>query len=97
MSNNTNDRAVEVRSAQHFQTKSPIQRYLQSPFSIAWSKLANLFQATQTPSKPEDLENSPSEQDESESIRERYLHTCFTDRVDPSLYYTIFFPPEWFG
>jgi hypothetical protein len=27
-----------------------------------------------------------------ESIRERYLYTCFTDRVDPSLYYILFFP-----
>ncbi|OKH21991.1 hypothetical protein NIES593_13715 [Hydrococcus rivularis NIES-593] len=92
MSNNICDRDVEMRSEQHPLPKSPIQRYLQNPFSIAWSKLAELFQTTQTLSQPEDLDNSPCDRNETESIRERYLYTCFTDRVDPSLYYTIFFP-----
>jgi hypothetical protein len=92
MSNNKNDRDVEVRFDPRPLAKSPIQRYLQNPFSIAWSKLTELSQTTELPSQPEKLDNSPCDRNETESVRERYLYTCFTDRVDPSLYYTIFFP-----
>ena len=67
---------------------------LQNPVSLGWSKLATLFQATQTPSQAEALENYQSDQFESTSIRQEF-YPRFTDRVDPSLHYTIFFPYEW--
>ncbi len=69
---------------------------LQNPVSLGWSKLATLFQAAQTPSQPEALANNQSDQFESTLIREQDLYPRFTDRVDPSLHYTIFFPHEWF-
>ena len=64
------------------------------PFSISWSKLASLFQANQALSQPEVIETNQSEQSEPDSIREQDLYPHFTDRVEPSLYYSIFFPPR---
>jgi hypothetical protein len=56
--------------------------------------LTTLFQADQALSQPEVIETNQSEQHEPESIREQDLYPHFTDRVDPSLYYFIFFTPR---
>lgn len=98
MLNNTGDRHLEnlSLSAQVLGTQKQllVQRYLQSPFSIPWSKLASVFQPDQALSQPEVIETNQSEQYESDSIREQDSYPHFTDRVDPSLYYSIFFPPR---
>ena len=68
---------------------------LQNPVSRGWSKLTTVFQAARTPSQFEALENHQSDQSETTPTRQD-LYPRFTDRVDPSLHYTIFFPYEWF-
>jgi hypothetical protein len=73
------------------QQKPLVQRYLQNPFSVIWSKIAPLIQATLAPSPAETLENNPSEHYEADSTQEQYFYTRFTDRVDPSVYYIVFF------
>ncbi|MEI2580214.1 hypothetical protein [Scytonema sp. PRP1] len=90
MSKNMNDwlnKNLEEVELPCNEKKSLIQRYLQNPFSIVWSKLTALIKATQAPSQPEALENNQFEEHELKSIREHYLYTHFTDRVEPSLYY----------
>jgi hypothetical protein len=42
--------------------KSLIQRYLQNPFSLAWSKLADLFQTAPATSRSEVVKNTHSVQ-----------------------------------
>jgi hypothetical protein len=94
MSKNTNDWLVEDLSdstqVPTTEKRSHLLRILRNPFSLVWSKLAALFQTAKTSSKSELAEHPQSEQQEPESIREQYLDTCFTDRVDPSLYYILF-------
>lgn len=94
MSNNTNDRPVEdlFISTQVPRTKKRLRlpRVIQNPFSIIWLKLAALLQVSKISSESEVPKNSQSEQHEEESIQERYLYTCLTDRVDPPLYYISF-------
>jgi len=98
MSKNNNDwLADDSKKAglSHNQKKSLLPSYLQNPFSIVWSKLANLIDATLA-SKPETSENCQQEQHESDPIRMHQFYYRFTDRVDPSLYYTIFSPHDRF-
>ncbi len=94
MSKNTNDWLVEdlpvSTQVPTAEKRSHLSRILRNPFSLVWSKLAALFQAAKTSSESEVSEHSQSEQQEPKSIREQYLDTCFTDRVDPSLYYILF-------
>jgi hypothetical protein len=98
MSKNTNDWLVDDSKKAGLsgnQRKSLLPSYLQNPFSIVWLKLANLISAT-IASKPETSENSQQDQREPDSIRMHELYSRFTDRVDPSLYYTIFSPHDRF-
>ncbi|NWF62535.1 MAG: hypothetical protein HXY43_25695 [Fischerella sp.] len=74
--------------------KSLVQRYLQNPFSIAWSKLTTLIKVVQSP-QAEVLEDDQTKEYRSYT-REQYLYHPFTDRIDPSLYYTIFYPHQRF-
>ncbi len=74
--------------------KSLIQRYLQNPFSIAWSKLTTLIKPVHSP-QTEALEDDQTKEYKSYT-REQYLYHPFTDRIDPSLYYTIFSPHQRF-
>lgn len=102
MSKNTNDWLVEdlsdstqvptteKRLGDPCASRSHFSRILRNPFSLLWSKLTTLFQAAKTSSESKVAGHSQSEQQEPESIRERYLDSCFTDRVDPSLYYIVF-------
>ncbi len=69
--------------------KSLVQRYLQNPFSVAWSKLVAWMKPTPT-SEAELLEGDRFEEYKRDSSKEGYLYHPFTDHVDPSLYYTIF-------
>jgi hypothetical protein len=79
---------------QQHQQQLLAQRYLQSPLSIAWSKLETLFQTNQVLRQP-DTETSETYQSEpSDSPLDGYPN--FTDRVDPALYYSIFFSPSWY-
>lgn len=88
MSNNTNNSVIEdVKQVE----RSTIQRYLQDPLSSGLSKLATLFHPTLYFSLPHLIENDRFEQCQLYPS-EQYLYSHFTDRVDPSLYYTIFFP-----
>jgi hypothetical protein len=94
MSKNINDWLVEdlpdstqIPTAEQ---RSHFSKILRNSFFLVWSKLAPLFQAAKTASESEVTEHSQSEQQEPKSIREQYLDTCFTDRVDPSLYYILF-------
>ena len=97
MSKNTNDLLVndlEKAGLSGNQKKSLLPSYFQNPFSVAWSKLANLIDAALVGS--ETSENSQPEQHEPDSIRMHQFYSRFTDRVDPSLYYTIFSPYDRF-
>lgn len=78
--------------------RSLVQKYLQNPFSVTWSTLAALFSTETLPSESaEEIESSDSFQpQESNSICDRNFYPRFTDRVDPSLYYTVFFPHQRF-
>lgn len=90
MSNNTNDLLLE--DVKKVEKRSPIQRYLQNPLSFTWSKLSTLFQTAQTSRQPQAIENDRSEQDKFFHLSEQHFYTRFTDRVDPSLYFTILSP-----
>ncbi|MDV2993454.1 MAG: hypothetical protein N4J56_003108 [Chroococcidiopsis sp. SAG 2025] len=94
MSEYTNDGRSENLNEKD--KRALVQKYLQNPFSIAWSKLENLFYPEISIGKSaEKTELSDSFQpDESNSICDRNLYPRFTDRVDPSLYYTVFFPHQ---
>lgn len=97
MSKNTNDWLAEDLPATQFsatEKRSHFPKVRQNPFPIVWSKLVTLFQASKTSGQSEVPEDFQSEQREPEAIRERYLYACFTDRVDPSLYYILFFPHQ---
>ncbi|PLZ97677.1 hypothetical protein CEN50_14065 [Fischerella thermalis CCMEE 5268] len=87
MSKNTEHVFVDVVETNH---KSVVQRYLQNPFSIAWSKLSALTQSIHSRTAEVQQENQ-SEEDRPDSTQGRYLYRPFTDRIDPSLYYAIFF------
>ncbi|BAU06474.1 hypothetical protein CEN41_23890 [Fischerella thermalis CCMEE 5330] len=87
MSKNTEHVFVDVVETNH---KSVVQRYLQNPFSIAWSKLSTLTQSIHSRTAEVQQENQ-FEEDRPDSTQERYLYRPFTDRIDPSLYYAIFF------
>lgn len=90
LSDSTQVPTTEKRLGDPYASRSHFSRFLRNPFSLLWLKLAALSQAAKTSSESEVAENSQSEQQEPESIREQYLDTCFTDRVDPSLYYILF-------
>ncbi|PMB01591.1 hypothetical protein CEN45_22260 [Fischerella thermalis CCMEE 5198] len=87
MSKNAEHVFVDVVETNH---KSVVQRYLQNPFSIAWSKLSALTQSARSRTAEVQQDNQ-SEEDKLDSTQERYLYRPFTDRIDPSLYYAIFF------
>ncbi|MER3494115.1 MAG: hypothetical protein C4323_18575 [Mastigocladus sp. ERB_26_2] len=87
MSKNAEHVFVDVVETNH---KSVVQRYLQNPFSIAWSKLSVLTQSIHSRTAEVQQENQ-FEEDRPDSTQERYLYRPFTDRIDPSLYYAIFF------
>ena len=93
MSEHTNNLPAENLTANK---RSLAQKYLQNPFSIAWSKLSTLFSPEVSTSKStaETLPSNPSQSEELNSICDRDLYPRFTDRVDPSLYYTVFFPHQ---
>ncbi|MGL4623006.1 hypothetical protein [Chroococcidiopsis sp.] len=76
--------------------RSLVQKYLQNPFSVAWSKLADLlYPEISLGESAEEVQPDTSYQpQESNSICDRNLYPRFTDRVDPSLYYTVFFPHQ---
>jgi hypothetical protein len=89
MSKSTNGWSLE--KLEQGEKRSLVQRYRQCPFSPFWSKLATLFQTAPTPSQPKPLENERSERyaSEMDTILQQGLYPCFTDRVDPSLYYIV--------
>jgi hypothetical protein len=68
------------------------QKHLQTAASLAWTKLVAQFQrshSTQSEiSSPEVLKPSSHE-----SYEQTISNPHFTDRVDPSLYYAVFFTP----
>lgn len=72
------------------QQELPAQKYLQGPFSVAWSRLETLFQTNQALRQPPVYE---TEQERRELDTELDLYPDVTDRVDPALYYSIFFSP----
>lgn len=86
MSNNTNNLLVDKIE---IKKRSLLLNYLQKSKSF----LATLFQVSPVSSQPE---NYQSEQYEPQTNTEQYFYLRFTDRVDPSLYYTIFFPHQRF-
>jgi hypothetical protein len=98
MSKNTNNWLVEDLPDSTQIRATPKRAYLPkalpNPFSFFWSKLTALCQASPTSRESEVPENSQSSQHDSQSIQQRYRYTCFTDRVDPSLYYILFFPHQ---
>ncbi|WP_238361153.1 hypothetical protein [Iningainema tapete] len=71
--------------------KSLMQRYRQNPLSMIWSKLAAVFAPTQVTSEEGQLENQ-TQSYKLDSTDEHYYYSRFTDRVDPSIYHTIFHP-----
>jgi len=72
------------------QQELPAQKYLQSPFSVAWSRLETLFQTNQALRQPQVY---GTEQERRELDTELDLYSDVADRVDPALYYAIFFSP----
>ncbi|GAX42993.1 hypothetical protein NIES4075_40010 [Tolypothrix sp. NIES-4075] len=97
MSKNTNDLPINDldKAGLSSNEKKSLPPSFQNPFSVAWSKLVDLIDATLA-SKPETSENSQQEQHEPDPIRMHQFYSRFTDRVDPSLYYTIFSPYDRF-
>ncbi len=57
--------------------KSLIQRYLQNPFSLPWSKLADVFQTAPATGRSEVAENTQSVQSELNPSQERDLSSPF--------------------
>jgi hypothetical protein len=90
MSKNMEDVFVDVVENK---PKSVVQKYLQNPFSIAWSKLATLTQPVRSRTA-EAQEDEQSEQYRPDFTQDQSLYRPFTDRIDPSLYYAIFFPNQ---
>lgn len=97
MSKNTNDwilkdlESVEKRRrvAEPVRQTLLVQKYLQSPFSLTWSKLAALFQSAQVPNnQPEALKEDQSEPITSEEKFYLYFSGS-VNPANPSLYYTI--------
>ncbi|MGF1675315.1 MAG: hypothetical protein ACFCUV_16770 [Rivularia sp. (in: cyanobacteria)] len=72
--------------------KTPAIKYLQNPFSIAWSKLTALTKPIYD--TEENLENHTQFTQEAKIDRfideNEYIH--LTDWVEPSIYFTIFCP-----
>ncbi len=81
-----NSQAVELSSHEN---KFMIHNNLQNPFFIIWSKLVSLIQPAQN-NQPQTREDNQSEEYRPDIDREQYLYRPLTDRIDPSLYYTIF-------
>lgn len=96
MSNSVNDShfdRIDRVSSHGREKKSLIQRYLQNPLSIIWSKLAAIVETAQVKSEELQPENQ-TEPYKLDSAGEQYFYSRFTDRVDPSIYYTIFSPHD---
>lgn len=91
MSNNMDDQFLQETS--HSIQGSEIQKSLQNPFSLAWSKLLALFQANHGSDYSKPDETNPFESLELDVNGRQNLYPHFTDRVDPSLPYVFFFPP----
>ena len=94
MSKNTNEWLLD--DLREIEKRSLIQRYLQNPFSITWSKLTNLVQGERVSNQSEVPEICQSEHSDVDFIQQQHLYPHFTDRVDPSLYYSLFFPQDWY-
>lgn len=97
MSKNTNDYPINDldKAGLSSNEKKSLLASFQNPFSVAWSKLVDLIDAALA-SKPETSDNSQQEQYEPDPLRMHQFYSRFTDRVDPSLYYTIFSPYDRF-
>jgi hypothetical protein len=98
MSENTNNWLVEdlpdSTQVPATQKRAYLRKALPNPFSFFWLKLTASLAASPTSRESEIPENSQFSQHDSPSIQQRYRYTCFTDRVDPSLYYILFFPHQ---
>ena len=94
MSKNTNECLLD--DFEVIEKRSLIQRYLQNPFSITWSKLTNLLPGKRVYNQSKSHEICQSEYLKQDSIQPQYFYLRFTDRIDPSVYYCIFFPHERF-
>lgn len=94
MSKKTNDWLVN--DLEEIEKRLLIQRYLQNPFSTTWPNLTTLVQSERVSSQSEVSEICQSKYSERDSIQQQDLYARFTDRIDPSVYYCIFFPQEWF-
>ncbi|MBE9014902.1 hypothetical protein C7Y66_05265 [Chroococcidiopsis sp. CCALA 051] len=94
MREHTND--WQLDNSKETGKRSLVQKYLQNPFSVTWSKLADLLypEISLGESAEEVQPDNSSQSQESNSICDRNLYPRFTDRVDPSLYYTVFFPHQ---
>ncbi|PSB46177.1 hypothetical protein C7B80_14225 [Cyanosarcina cf. burmensis CCALA 770] len=86
MREHTND--WQLDNSKETGKRSLVQKYLQNLFSVTWSKLAALFSTEVSTSE------SVEETEPDDSPCDRSLYPRFTDRVDPSLYYTVFFPHQ---
>ncbi|MGB3650688.1 MAG: hypothetical protein WBA41_05690 [Rivularia sp. (in: cyanobacteria)] len=74
--------------------KTPAIKYLQNPFSIAWSKLTTLIKLIyQVEELEQDIQSTESETD-TYLDENQYIH--LTDWVEPSIYFTIFCPHKRF-
>jgi hypothetical protein len=94
MSEQTNDWQQADLKAKNEQAIG--QKYLQNPLSVTWSKLVALFSSTALESESSEAEllDHLSRSPQSNSICKQDLYPRFTDRIDPSLYYTVFFPHQ---
>ncbi|GAA6619598.1 hypothetical protein [Scytonema sp. NUACC26] len=61
-----------------------------NPILKIWLAIATFFKKEQVKSEVESQQDLQAPLDYIDSAEERYYYTRFTDRVDPSLYYTIF-------
>ncbi len=74
--------------------KTPAIKYLQNPFSIAWSKLAALIKLIYIDEELEQDIQSTEEPDDRYIDENEYIH--LTEWVEPSIYFTIFCPHKRF-
>lgn len=92
MSKNTNGWLPD--EAEEIEKRSLVQKYLRNPFSITWSKLTTLVQTQRVSNRSEVPEICQSERSALDSTQQQDLYLRFTDRVDPSIYYSLFFPHQ---
>ncbi|KAF3889467.1 hypothetical protein AB0759_32235 [Scytonema tolypothrichoides VB-61278_2] len=85
-----NSRDLLPSNIEEIQLGGTEQEIQHNPFLIAWSKITTFFKKVQVKSDVKSKQESQATVDYVNFGKEQYYYTRFADRVDPSVYYTIF-------